>query len=118
MGDLAGYVTTDNPDGLVSFDFVQSTNLVSFFDNSDAAGKNWNNNYKLKTIKISKTYNGKTVSFDAIIADTCGNLDCNGCCSINAKRYGGYLVDMEYYTVLRNFGSLDAADGSLTFTIV
>jgi hypothetical protein len=26
--------------------------------------------------------------------DTCGNSDCGGCCTKNAK--GGYLVDMEY----------------------
>lgn len=60
------------------------------------------------------TKNGKT--FDAIIADTCGDKDCGGCCFRNAK--GGFLVDMEYYTVLKNLGSVGQASGTIDFEIL
>jgi hypothetical protein len=51
----------------------------------------------------------------AIVADTCSDRDCNGCCTKNA-RPTGFLLDMEYWTVLNNFGSLDTADGSISFS--
>ena len=116
MGDLAAFVTKDNPEGFVSFEFVTANNLVAFFDNSDPKGSNWFNHYAKKTIQITKKYNGKMYAFNATIADTCGNSDCHGCCTINSKP-SGYLVDMEYYTVMRNFGSTDAVAGSLSFVI-
>lgn len=116
MGDMAAFVTDSNPDGYVSFDFVKTHNLVAFYDDSDSKGKNWAKNYANKTIEITKTYNGKVVKFNATIADTCGNQDCSNCCSRNS-RPSGYLVDMEYYTLMNNFGSEDAASGSLSFVI-
>ena len=64
-----------------------------------------------KTITLKK--NGKT--FTATVADTCSDSDCGGCCSANAKN--GYLVDIEYYTALRNLGSLGAVSGTVDFTI-
>jgi hypothetical protein len=109
MGDLAAY-------GHKSFDWVQSHNIVSFYDDSDPNNKNWDNNYAKKTIRIDKTYNGKFYSFNATIADQCGNGDCDNCCSKNS-RPSGYLIDMEYYTVLNNFGTLDAVGGTLEFHI-
>jgi hypothetical protein len=53
--------------------------------------------------------------FTAIIADLCLDSECNGCCSANAVN--GYLIDMEYYTVLYNFGTLDAVDGEIQFRV-
>ncbi len=70
------------------------------------------NKYAKKTIQLTKG----SVTFNATIADTCKDSDCSGCCSANAKP-SGFLVDMEYYTVLRRFGNTDAADGTLSFTI-
>ncbi len=116
MGDLAGYVTPSNPDGYKSFDFVKSNNLIAFYDDSDRTGSHWLDKYALRTINLKKTYNGKVYQFNATIADTCGNRDCNNCCSRNA-RPSGFLVDMEYYTVLNNFGTTDAVSGSITFEI-
>ncbi len=56
------------------------------------------------------------MNITAIIADTCSDNDCNGCCTRNANARG-YLVDMEYWTVISNFGSTEHADGEISFTI-
>ena len=97
-----------------SLSYVKSNNLVSFFDNSNSSGSNFMKNYGGRQIKLTKG----SVSFTALIADTCANKDCsNNCCSKNSQPTG-YLLDMEYYTVLRNFGSLSAADGSIHFEVI
>ena len=54
--------------------------------------------------------------FTAMIADTCGDYDCGGCCSANAAETG-YLVDLEYFTLMRNFGDTSFADGNIEFYI-
>ena len=64
-----------------------------------------------KTITLNK--NG--VKFTAIVADTCSDSDCDGCCSKNAKN--GYLVDIEYYTALRNLGGTGKVSGTIDFSI-
>ncbi len=94
-----------------------SHNLVAFYDNSDPNGDNFQKRYGGKSITISKTCNGVYYNFTSIIADTCGNSDCNNCCAQNADKTSGILVDMEYYTVLRNFGNTDCASGKITFSI-
>ena len=116
IGDLAAFVTPTNPEGHVSLEFVQTNNLVAFYDNSDPSGKHFKQNYANKIIQITKDYNGKTYVFNATIADTCGNGDCANCCSRNSKP-SGFLVDMEYYTVMNNFGTTDAVSGSLSFIV-
>lgn len=116
IGDMAGFVTPTNPDGYVSFEYVQSNNLVAFYDDSDRTGHNWYDTYALRTILLKKEYNGKMYIFNATIGDTCGNRDCSNCCERNS-RPTGFLVDMEYYTVMNNFGTTDAVGGSISFEI-
>eukprot|EP01084_Bolivina_argentea_P047900 88305_1 len=87
-------------DGQQSFDFVQNTDIIAFFDNSDSNGNNFLSKYGGKYITLTK--DGHT--FTALIADTCGNTDCNNCCSQNSSP-DGYLVDLEYYTAERHFGT-------------
>jgi len=98
-----------------TFEYVQTHNLVSFYDNSDPNGDHFNTKYANKIIRL--TANGITI--DAIIADTCGNNDCDGCCSENAQP-SGYLVDMEYWTVYNNYGTNpeNIVDGQISFTIL
>jgi hypothetical protein len=117
-GDYSGcqYIGEMAALGSVSFNYVKTTNLVAFYDNSDPTGRNYNSKYAGKTIQLTKVINGKTYSFSAIIGDTCGNNDCNNCCAQNSQPTG-YLVDMEYYTALNNFGSVNAADGTISFAI-
>ena len=92
-------------------------NLIAFYDNSDPGGKNFNKNYGGKNITLTKSCNGKSYKFVALIADTCGNNDCDNCCKKNCDKSTGFLVDMEYYTVMNNFGTTDCADGKIDFVI-
>ena len=98
--------------GHKSFDWVKSNDIVSFYDNSNASGSNFMTNYGGRTITLTKG----SVTFTATIADTCANKDCNNCCAKNSLP-SGYLLDMEYYTIKRHFGSISAADGQIHFTI-
>lgn len=103
--------------GHKSFSWVKSNNIVAFFDANDAdAATNFDSKYGGKYITLTAL--GKTIT--AIIADTCGDDDCDGCCTTNANSQSGsdgYLVDMEYWTVINNFGKLGDADGTIEFTI-
>ena len=38
------------------------------------------------------------------VVDTCDDSDCSGCCSQNANRNGGFLIDLEYHTAKRFWG--------------
>ena len=95
-----------------SFEWVKSNSIIAFYDDSDKGGNKFLKKYGNKQIKLRK--NGK--EFTALIADTCGNNDCDNCCHQNSK--GGFLVDMEYWTVMNHFGTLDAADGTIEFQLV
>jgi hypothetical protein len=96
-----------------TLEWVQNNNIIAFYDNSDSTGKNFDKNYGNKKIRLTK--GGK--SFIATIVDTCGNKDCDNCCATNSKP-SGFLVDVEYYTALRNFGSADAAEGTIQWELV
>ena len=94
------------------FDWVKSNNIISFYDDNDYNGDNFMSNYGGKQIRLRA--NG--VEFTALIADTCGNDDCDGCCHQNSN--GGYLIDMEYWTVMNNFGTTGVVDGTIEFQIL
>jgi len=102
--------------GHKSLYYVQHHNLIAFFDANDPKGIHFQENYGNRTIEIRKVYNGSEVVFNATIADTCSDSDCNGCCSLNAQPTG-FLVDIEYYTAINNFQTTDAAEGQLSFVI-
>ena len=89
-----------------SLDWVKSHDIISFF----SVDGGWNSKYKDKKVQLTKG----DVTFVAIVKDTCGDSDCRGCCTRNAGKYG-FLVDMEYYTVKRHFGSTSAVGGSISF---
>lgn len=97
--------------GQKSLEYVQTHNLIAFYDASDAAGTDFLEKYGNKVIEL--TYGD--ITFNATIADTCGDHDCNGCCTANS--IDGFLVDMEYYTVMRNFGTTDIVDGTISYHI-
>jgi hypothetical protein len=98
--------------GKKSFEWVKDNAIIAFYDNADKSGKEFNKKYGGKKIRLRK--NGK--EFTALIADTCGNQDCNDCCIKNSK--GGFLVDMEYWTAQRNIGGANKADGTIEFQIL
>jgi len=98
--------------GHQTIEWVKANNIVAFYDNSDSKGTNFDKNYGNKKVKLTK--NG--VSFIASIIDTCGNSDCNGCCAKNSR--SGFLIDVESFTAIRNFGSLDAISGTVQWELV
>ena len=108
-GDLAAV-------GHQPLDFIKNNNIVAFYDSSDPDGLYWSEVYANKTIELSKTYNGQQYVFNATILDNCVNSDCDDCC-IHDSSSTGYLLVMEYYTVMRNFGSVAAVDGLISFRI-
>ncbi len=98
--------------GKKSFEWVKDNAVIAFYDNADRSGKQFNKKYGGKKIRLRK--NGK--EFTAVIADTCGNSDCDDCCIKNSK--GGFLVDMEYWTAQRNIGGANKAEGTIEFQII
>ena len=55
------------------------------------------------------------IMFTAIIGSPCLDSDCDGCCSANA--IDGFLVSVEYYTVLYYFGGYNSSDADILFKI-
>jgi hypothetical protein len=92
--------------------------MVAFYDNSDPHGQHFDQYWGTKMIQVTKSCNDKTYVFQALIADTCANSDCAGCCADNASPSTGYLIDMEYYTVINNFGTTDCVEGEISFTVM
>lgn len=88
----------------LSYDQVRSRNIVSFFDAAhQGRGKSkkeamswWEANVKGKRIEIKNPDTGKTMIVEAL--DTCGDWDCGGCCTKEANKHGGFLIDIEEHT--------------------
>jgi hypothetical protein len=93
-----------------SLNWVKNNNIVSFFDAANPGESAWRRKYAGKKVKVTRG----SVSFIATVKDTCADSDCKGCCTKNAGKYG-FVVDMEYYTVLRYFGKTDIVDGPIQF---
>eukprot|EP00310_Coccolithus_braarudii_P005729 CAMPEP_0183373200 /NCGR_PEP_ID=MMETSP0164_2-20130417/110755_1 /TAXON_ID=221442 /ORGANISM="Coccolithus pelagicus ssp braarudi, Strain PLY182g" /LENGTH=75 /DNA_ID=CAMNT_0025550041 /DNA_START=6 /DNA_END=233 /DNA_ORIENTATION=+ len=71
--------------------------------------------------KLLNLYDPKTGTSmpNVEVVDTCGDSDCDGCCTKNAKPSGN-LIDMEYWTVKHYFPSgnpEDHADGTLCWKL-
>jgi len=99
----------------MSYEWVKNHNIVAFFDKANPSQADFKRLYAKKRIKVCK---GK-ICFIAFIIDTCGDHDCGGCCSKNSHSKTGYLVDLEYNTARRYFGSdSDSWDGEVTFQIM
>ena len=96
------------------FEEVKSRNIVAYFDDSQQRNVKsvadqtwWRANVNGKKIEIRNPATGKTLLADAL--DTCGNYDCKkegkyGCCTTNALKGGGILIDMEVNTAKRFWG--------------
>lgn len=86
----------------MSYEQVKNTRFCSFYDlkqkNQWRGDKNayWDSNYKNKFIYIRKK--GASTAMKIQILDTCNDRDCSGCCSKNAAKGGGYLIDLESFT--------------------
>jgi len=94
------------------YEYVANTDIIAFF----ATGSN-NADYGKKVMRVYSPAHNKMVEA-ALVLDTCGDADCDGCCTTNANTGGGFLVDMEENTVLRHFGALSEADGLVCFQVI
>lgn len=86
--------------GKKDHDWVKQNDIVAFFETGGAGS--WKSKWANKTITIRNPSSGKEM--DVLIADTCGDGDCGGCCTQNANKHGGTLIDLEYYTAKRFWG--------------
>lgn len=81
-------------------EWVEANNIVAFYEApNDKNRKEWDKKWKNKKIRIRNPKNGKTM--DVLVVDTCDDGDCSGCCSKNASKNGGYLIDLESNTAKR-----------------
>jgi hypothetical protein len=90
--------------------WVRSHNVCALFsshedDDIDA-------DYANQKIRVRK--GGGHPTFLCSVYDTCSDADCDGCCTRNAGT-SGYLLDVEYWTVLRQYKDIDVADGNVCF---
>jgi len=94
-------------DGKKPYSWVANTDIIAFFS---SYGDNAAYGNKRLRMKINTTV------VEAEVLDTCGDSDCNGCCTRNSQP-SGYLLDMEENTVVRYFGYLNAAYGQICWQI-
>eukprot|EP01104_Vermistella_antarctica_P000552 TRINITY_DN10705_c0_g1_i1.p1 TRINITY_DN10705_c0_g1~~TRINITY_DN10705_c0_g1_i1.p1 ORF type:complete len:439 (-),score=120.94 TRINITY_DN10705_c0_g1_i1:50-1366(-) len=100
--------------GHKSYEYVSTHNIVAFYDNADPDGEFYQEKYAGRMIRLTQG----DVTFDAIIGDTCGNSDCDGCCAKNADQDTGFLVDLEVNTMINNFGADAEVSGKILFEIL
>ncbi|KAL4420742.1 hypothetical protein ABPG75_010398 [Micractinium tetrahymenae] len=103
--------------GKQSKSWVKKTNIVSFFESPNSQNrKGWDRKWKNKTLRIRNPDTGKTL--DVKVLDTCDDADCDGCCTQNANKNGGHLVDLEYYTAQRFWGSHIRGMAAIEFQVL
>lgn len=92
LGQFAGI------NGTKSLDWVKNNRIAAFFRTGESAGT-WKSKWSGKDILVR---NNKGTTLKVKIVDTCGDQDCmsngEGCCTRNANKGGGTLVDLEWYT--------------------
>lgn len=90
-------------DGKKSKEWVQANNIVAFYASPNSQNrKEWAKRWKNKKLRLRNPKTGKTL--DVTVVDTCDDKDCSGCCSKNANKNGGFLIDLERNTAERFYG--------------
>lgn len=97
--EWAGYFAA--VEGQQTEEWVEAHNIVAMFSAGDDNAAF--DTYQLKRLRLRK--NGEEM--DVRVYDTCGDSDCDGCCTQNATQNGyATLIDLESYTYAR-FGQGD-----------
>ena len=87
-------------DGKKSEDWVKANDIVAVFQSPNSRNrKEWAAKWKNKRLRIRNPKTGKVMEVTAL--DTCDDNDCGGCCTENANKNGGTLIDLERNTALR-----------------
>lgn len=84
-----------------SYNWVRDNNIAAVFETGQTAGS-WASKWKNKKLRVRNPSNGKTL--DVTVLDRCDDGDCDGCCTKNANKGGGMLIDLEYHTAKRLWG--------------
>jgi len=80
--------------------WVESNNIVAFYASPNSQNrKEWDKKWKNKQLVIRNPKTGKELQ--VTVVDTCDDSDCSGCCSKNANKNGGFLIDLEKNTAQR-----------------
>lgn len=87
--------------GSKSYDWVKANDVAAMFEVGQTPDT-WSSKFKNKRIVVRDPDSGRTVTADVL--DRCDDGDCGGCCTRNAKKGGGTLVDLEWHTASRLWG--------------
>jgi len=82
--------------------WVKGNNITAFFEVGQTEDS-WKRKWKNKVLRVRNPKTNKAL--DVLVVDRCGDGDCGGCCTKNAKKNGGSLVDLEWNTAQRFWGS-------------
>lgn len=81
-------------------EWVKSNNIVAFFQPPNRRNRReWERKWKNRRLRLRNPDTGKVM--EVTVVDTCDDKDCKGCCSRNARRNGGTLIDLERNTAMR-----------------
>lgn len=94
--------------GRKPYEWVRDNNIVAAFKvgQTDAS---WRRDFANRKVRLRNAKTGATL--DAVVGDTCGDHDCDDCCTENASRGGGMLIDLEAHTA-RRFYAPDRVEGA------
>ena len=96
MGQFAGL------DDMKSHEWVKQHNIASFFEIGQTENS-WRRKWRQKTLKIRNPKTMKTMCVQ--IHDRCDDDDCSyACCTENARKNEGTLIDLEWNTAVRFWG--------------
>ncbi|KAI7836018.1 hypothetical protein COHA_010102 [Chlorella ohadii] len=83
--------------------WVKKNNIVAFFEAPNSSNrKEWAKKWSGKKLRLKHPDSGDTM--DVTVVDTCDDEDCEGCCTENARKNGGLLIDLEINTARRFWG--------------
>jgi hypothetical protein len=94
-------------DGRKPRQWVEDNNIAAVFQPPNRQNLDgWRNKWKGKRLEIKRP--GKNLIVTAL--DTCNDSDCNGCCTSNASKGGGTLIDLEINTAMRFWDKTNEED--------
>ena len=83
--------------------WVAANNIAAFFQAPNSRNRaEWGSKWKNKKVEVRNPSTGKTMV--VTVVDTCDDGDCSGCCTANANKNGGNLLDLESHTARRFYG--------------
>jgi hypothetical protein len=86
--------------GKKSENWVKENNIVAVYQSPNSENrKMWGTKWKNKRMRIRNPATGKVM--EVTVVDTCDDGDCGGCCTRNASKNGGTLIDLERHTAFR-----------------